>query len=469
MVLRVAMNINSKLQLITIIPVVLALSLVLYMTKVQYESLSAQSTIVYKESVIKQRKEELRNYIATARGAINHIYENETIDQVLAQNLVKEILTNMTFGKDGYFFAYDHQGTNLVLPGQEWRVGKNWIDMEDVNGIKIIQELIKNAERGGGYVEYIFNQPSKDGKLAKKLAYSEPLTKWNWVIGTGVYIDDIDIQTSRISQSIKQHIDNTSQITLIIGLFAVVSVFAAGLVIRISENRLANKKLRVLNERIFQTQEEECKRISRELHDGISQTAAATRFALETVQLKFEKKIDATIDIESAINNITKIMTDIRCISHQLHPGVLEDYGLGAALDELGQEFSNRTSIKVDVKRLSVRNILTSEIKTTLYRITQEAFTNIERHSNASKVTVSLFLKDKWLILKIADNGCGFNFKEHQNKALAHEGIGLRNMKERLNFYNGKFKIIADHTGTTIQASIPQTELRYNADKNEEN
>jgi two-component system NarL family sensor kinase len=463
------MNINSKLQLVTIIPVVLALSLVLYVTKVQYESLSAQSTAIYKESVIERRKKELRSYIAVARGAINHIYQNDTIDKALAQNLVKEILANMTFGKDGYFFAYDHQGTNLVLPGQEWRIGKNWIDMQDVNGIKIIQELINNADKGGGYVEYIFHQPSKNGKLGKKLAYSEPLKKWNWMIGTGVYIDDIDIQTSLISQSIKQHIVSTSQIMLIIGLFSVVTVFAAGLFIRISENRLANKKLRVLNERIFQTQEEECKRISRELHDGISQTAAATRFSLETIQLKLIRGLDSTVDLEQAIVNITKIMTDIRCISHQLHPGVLEDYGLGAALDELGQEFSTRTNIQVDVVRLSVRNILTSEVKTALYRITQEAFTNIERHSNATHVTVSLTLKDKWLVLKIEDNGDGFNFKAHQSTALPNEGIGLRNMKERLNFYHGKLTIKSDHNGTTIHACIAQSELRYNADKQEEN
>lgn len=462
------MNINSKLQLVSIIPVVLALSLVLYITKVQYESLSVQSTVVYKESVINHRKEELRNYIAAARGAINHIYQDDTIDQTLAQNLVKEILANMTFGKDGYFFAYDHQGTNLVLPGQEWRIGKNWIEMQDVNGVMIIQELIKNADKGGGYVEYIFHQPSKKGDLGKKLAYSEPLKKWGWTIGTGVYIDDIDIQTSLISKSIKEYIDSTSQTTLIIGILSVITVFAAGLFIRISENRLANKKLRILNERIFRTQEEECKRVSRELHDGISQTAAATRFSLETIELKLLQGVAPTKDIEQAIINITKIISDIRCISHQLHPGVLEDYGLGAALDELGNEFSLRTNIQVEVVRLSVRNILTSEVKNALYRISQEAFTNIERHSNASQVKVSLFLKKKWLILKIEDNGGGFNFKEHQSPASSNEGIGLRNMKERLNFYHGKFTIKADNNGTTILACIPQSELRYNADLKEE-
>ncbi len=461
------MNINHKLQLITIIPVVLALSLVLLMTKFQYESLLKQASAVYKESVINHRKEELRNYIDIANGAIKHLYENEVIDEALAQNLVKEILTDMRFSLDGYFFAYDEQGTNLVLPGQEWRIGKNWLNLQDQNGVMIIQELLDNAKKGGGYVNYIFNQPSKDGAVAKKLAYSEPLTKWNWMIGTGVYIDDIDIQIALLSQSIKEHIDNTSRITLIIGIISVIAVFGAGLFIRISEKKLANKKLRILNERIFQAQEEECKRVSRELHDGISQTVAATRFSLETAQLKQQKSLDAKEDLEQAITMITKIMSDIRCISHQLHPGVLEDYGLGAALEELGREFSQRTTIDVEVKRLSVRNILPSEVKTALYRITQEALTNIERHSNATQVEVSLFLDNKWLFLKVADNGDGFDFKEHQNQARANEGIGLRNMKERLHYYNGNFTIKSDKHGTTVLASIPQSELRYNADKSQ--
>lgn len=451
-----------------VIPVVLALSLVSINTKLEYESLSEQATLAYKESVISHRKEELRNYIAIANGAIKHLYKNDTIDEKLAQNLVKEILNELKFGADGYFFAYDTSGVNLVLPGQEWRIGQNMWNMQDPNGVLLIQELINNAQKGGGFVQYVFNQPSKKGAVAKKLAYSEPLEKWDWIIGTGVYIDDIDTQISLLNTSISQHINKTSYITLIIGVLSLITVFSAGVFLLISEKKLANKKLRILNERIFQTQEEECKRVSRELHDGISQTAAATGFAIETAKLKLEKKLNATDDLDKAMMMITKIMTDIRFISHQLHPGVLEDYGLGAALDELGREFSQRTNINVEVRRLSVRNILTSEIKNALYRITQEAFTNIERHSNASAVNVSLFLDRRWLNLKIEDNGSGFNRKEQENLAQPYEGIGLRNMKERLNFYNGKFSINSSKNGTVVLASIPKSKLRYNGEKSED-
>jgi two-component system NarL family sensor kinase len=313
----------------------------------------------------------------------------------------------------------------------------------------------------------VFNQPSKGGEVGKKIGYSRALEDWQWMIGTGVYIDDIDQEISILNASIGKHIRNTSVMTLIIGIVAVITIFFAGQFIRFSEKKLANRKLRELNERIFQTQEEECKRVSRELHDGISQTIAAARFSIETAQLKQKNNDDASSELDRSMELICKIMGDVRSISHQLHPGLLEDYGLGAALEELGRDFTQRTGIKVKVKRLSIRNILSKEVKTALYRIAQESLTNIERHADASKVSMSIKLVSGWLVMEIADNGRGFDYQNYDNsddkKTSAYQGIGLRNMKERLGFYQGDLNVKTDSTGTTICARIPQTELRYNA------
>ncbi len=467
------MNLNSKLQLVTIIPLVLALSGVLFVTQVQYESLSEQTVEEYRQSVIKHRKEELRNYVAIAEGATEHIYKNKNLNVQEAQTLVKETLANMRFGKDGYFFAYNLDGTALVVPGQEWRIGKNWLDLEDRNGTKLIQGLIEQAKGGGGYLNYAFNQPSKGGEVAKKIGYSRTLDDWQWMIGTGVYIDDIDQEIALLNASISKHIQNTSIMTLIIGLFAVIVIFVSGQFIRFSEKKLANRKLRELNERIFQTQEEECKRVSRELHDGISQTIAAARFSLETAQLKQQNNTDSSKEMDRAMEFICKIMGDIRAISHQLHPGLLEDFGLGAALEELGRDFSQRTGIDVHVERLSIRNVLSTEVKAALYRIAQESLTNIERHANASKVTLILKLIPGWMVLEISDNGQGFDYQHYDKskykKTKAHQGIGLRNINERLNFYQGNLTVNSQDNGTTIIARIPQSQLRYNASNASEN
>ena len=461
------MNINLKLQLVTVIPLVLALSAVLFVTQSQYQSLSKQTVDEYRQSVIKHRKEELRNYVTIAEGAIEHIYQNKKLNEQQAQTLVKKILSNMRFGEDGYFFAYDVDGTALVVAGQEWRIGKNWFDLEDINGTKLIQGLINKAQGGGGYLNYVFNQPSKGGDDAKKIGYSRALDDWQWMIGTGVYIDDIDQEIAHLNESIGKHISSTSIMTLIIGLIAVIAIFISGQFIRFSEKKLANRKLRELNERIFQTQEEECKRVSRELHDGISQTIAAARFSIETAQLKQQNDDDSSAEMDRSMELICKIMGDIRAISHQLHPGLLEDYGLGAALEELGRDFSQRTGIDLAVERLSIRNILSTEVKTALYRIAQESLTNIERHANASKVTITPKLTPGWLTLEIIDNGQGFDYQQYDkttdNKTKIHQGIGLRNMNERLSFYQGNLDVFSDNNGTQVIARIPQSQLRYNA------
>jgi len=461
------MNINLKLQLVTIVPLVLALSAVLFVTQIQYQSLSEQTVEEYRHSVFKHRKEELRNYVKIAEGAIEHIYQNENLNVEQAQALVKQMLTNMRFGEDGYFFAYELDGTALVVAGQEWRIGKNWLDLEDRNGTKLIQGLIEKAKGGGGYLNYVFNQPSKGGDDAKKIGYSRELENWQWMIGTGVYIDDIEQEAALLNTSIGKHISSTSIMTLIIGLIAVIAIFVSGQFIRFSEKKLANRKLRELNERIFQTQEEECKRVSRELHDGISQTIAAARFSLETAQLKQLNNSDSSYEMDRSMELICKIMGDIRAISHQLHPGLLEDYGLGAALEELGRDFSQRTGIEVKVERLSIRNVLSTEVKTALYRIAQESLTNIERHANASKVVLTLKLIPGWMVLEIIDDGQGFDYQcydksnDKQNKA--RQGIGLRNMKERLSFYHGNLTVNSKSNGTRVLARIPQSQLRYNA------
>ena len=140
------MNINLKLQLVTIVPLVLALVGVLIVTQVQYQSLSEQTVAEYRQSAMSHRKDELRNYVSLAEGATEHIYQNKNLSNQQAKTLVKQVLSNMRFGKDGYFFAYNFDGTALLIPGQEWRIGKNWFDLEDRNGVKLIQGLIEKKK-----------------------------------------------------------------------------------------------------------------------------------------------------------------------------------------------------------------------------------------------------------------------------------------------------------------------------------
>ncbi|WP_448555234.1 cache domain-containing protein [Thalassotalea montiporae] len=455
------MNINLKLQLFTTVPLLIALCTVLYTTRMEFNELSTQLENTYRQNVVNHRLEELKNYVSLARGAVEHLYQGQALEKDVYQAQAKAILTKMRFGSDGYFFAYDFDGVNVVLPGQEWRIGKNWYEMEDLNGVKIVQSIIENSRDGGGYSQYVFNQPST-GETAKKMAYSEQIPEWQWVFGTGVYIDDIDNQVTEIESAVTKHIQSASQTIFLIGVLATVMVFITSHYFRYGEKRLADKKLRELNERIFQTQEEESKRFSRELHDGVGQTLAAAKYSMETIKLKVQHQQDPTKDIEHAVDLTGSVMRDIRSISHQLHPGILEDHGLSAALDEMGQKLSKRSGIKVVVERLAVANLVSKELKLALYRIAQEAMTNVERHAKASEILVTSTLDEDWVTLEITDNGQGFDYHSIQRSNKPSMGIGLRNMKERISFYQGRLEVSSVKGKTSIIAYIPKHQLHYN-------
>lgn len=460
--MRKTTNINIKLLALTILPLVIALSAVLLVSQYEFRSLAEQAEQTYRQNVLNHKKREIRHYMELVRGTIASLDPDNKLTEQDFKTKLRFALNNMRYGNDGYFFVYDYQGNSVILPGQEWREGKNWFAMRDANGVALIQSLIEQAQAGGGFTTYLFNQPSRNGQHGKKLSYAEPIQGRPWIIGTGVYIDNIDKQVSKLNTDMQENTQRTLFVSLFIGALAVVIVFTSGMLLRVSQSRLANKKLRELNERIFQTQEEESRRFSRELHDGVSQTIAATRFSLETALLKVNNNDNAVEDIELAVDLTRKIMADIRLISHQLHPRILEDHGLSAALDNLGQEFAKRTDTKVTVERLPVSDVLSNELRAALYRIAQEALTNIERHAQATAVNISLRFDKAWLVLEVQDNGCGFDYSAIHRSAESKTGIGLRNMTERLNYYNGYLDIQSRATGTTILAYIPKRHLKYN-------
>lgn len=453
-------SVNSSIHVFTIIPLVVALIVVAFINLYQSNALIATAENIYRSNVIDRRETELKNYVDIARGAFLDILLAENLSDAEKRAEIKSMMRNMRFGDDGYFFAYDYDGINIVLAGQPWREGKNWINMEDDNGVKIIQELINNSTDGGGYSRYVFDQPSRDGTPGKKLAYSERIPEWQWMFGTGVYLDDIDNQVADLTASINNKINTTFYTTLAFGVVAVIVVFIAGQFILVSEKRYANQKLRELNQRIFMTQEEECKRFSRELHDGVSQNIAAARYSIETAQIKQQMGQGTPDDLDHAMTLIQQIMLDIRAISHKLHPRLLVERGLSAALDELGTEFNQRTGIEVSVERLPVKNILSEEVKTTLYRIAQEAITNIERHANATRVSIALKLVGDWLEMTIEDNGSGFKSRTSNGNSATFDGIGLRNIRERLHFYDGNLLIHSAPKLTQLVARIPRSQFK---------
>ncbi len=454
------MNLTQKIQLLAVLPLAVAMLLVVLATQYQFEKLSQDAADTYRSSVISRRQEELQNYTLLALSSIAHLYHNQDMDEAVAQELARNVLTNLTYKEDGYFFAYTREGVGVVHPKQPYRIGENWWLLQDEAGKFLIQELIRNAENGGGYLQYEWEKPSL-GVVGTKMAYSVMLEKWGWMLGTGVYIDDIDDQVSSIQASINHKILEASYVILVIGIIAVIVVFGTGLLLQFNERRLADERLQELTRRILTAQEEERRRVSRELHDGISQLIAGAKFSIETAALKISQKENPEHELALTKDRIAQTLVDLRRISRDLHPRILDDHGLSAGIESLSENFSKRTGIKVNLNKTAVKNLLPIEVKTTLYRVAQEALTNIERHSKASQVTISIAIKGKWIVLSIIDNGVGFNLDMINRDKSPTVGIGLRNMHERLSYHKGIFEISSDSNGTTIEAKIPKNVMKY--------
>ncbi|MES9968130.1 MAG: cache domain-containing protein, partial [Sedimenticola sp.] len=376
----------------------------------------------------------------------------QSIDEYTAQEEVKRILNGLTYGDDGYFFVYDRSGVNLVHPILGDIVGRNLYDLQDANGDYVIRNLLSIAAQGGGFHRYLWNKPST-GKDEDKLSYAVELPRWRWMLGTGLYIDDIAQEVAKIRNQVNINIRNTFfTVLLIIGLTVIIIVII-GLAINLHESRLADVRLRELAHKSVRFQVNERRRFARELHDGINQLMVSVKFRIESAVNKLQKGQDGSLeDLHQGGGVLNEAIQEVRRISHDLRPSLLDDMGLQTALDSLIGQFRERTGINAELRLELKPERLPEDIEITLYRVIQEALTNVERHAGQCKVLLQLWqLKDS-VRLEITDQGCGFEPAE----MTAHEGIGLLNMRERIELLGGEFTLLSEPgSGTQLKAMLP--------------
>jgi two-component system, NarL family, sensor kinase len=206
------------------------------------------------------------------------------------------------------------------------------------------------------------------------------------------------------------------------------------------------------------SQEEERARLSRDLHDGISQWLVSIKLQIESGIAKLAANAQepelARNSFDRAAVQLNDVLGEVRRISHNLRPALLDDLGLAAALDHLTREFWEHTSILAKFEIHGPIDGLTDVANTALFRIAQEALTNIERHANASTASVCLNGSKNDITLVISDDGVGFNVAgvaQHPKR-----GIGLRNMHERVNAIGGVLELTSSADGTKVTATLPR-------------
>ncbi len=450
------MPLKAKLILLTLLPLLLVTVSISWISIHQAKTLGQREVEIFRINLIKARETALKDSVDLALDSISHIYNNNTISKQQAQEEVKAILTKLRYGSDGYFFAYNGQGVNLVHPVQPELIGQNLLRLQDKEGDYLIEALLFQAQSGGGFHQYLWQKPSTQ-EIVPKLSYVAWLDKWEWMVGTGLYIEDVKQEVAGMQAAINQNIETTFFSVIVILAVTVAVIIVLTLAINLHEHRLADKNLKELAHKTVMFQEDEKKHLARELHDGINQLLVSSKCHLELLDHKLKGNV-LSIHVDKAQQSLMTAINEVRRISHNLRPSALDDIGLQAALVTLLEDFQAHSNIHTETLFDTQPVRLKSEVATTLYRVVQESLNNIRKHAQAKKVTVIVHQIDNLLQLMIRDDGVGFNEKDALNK----RGIGLRNMRERVEFIGGEFELVSEAGfGTEITVLLKLDGLVY--------
>ena len=221
----------------------------------------------------------------------------------------------------------------------------------------------------------------------------------------------------------------------------------------VTERKRAEEALASLSGHLIETQDEERKRIAREIHDDYNQRVAMLAIDLEQLAENVgDSSGETSQKVHELFDRVSELGADLHSLSHRLHSSTLESLGLLAGLEAFCKEFAEQQGVQIDFVHENVRRGLPADAALCMFRITQEALRNVKRHSGANRAEVRLEQLDGSLHLSVSDRGKGFN----SNKPAAERGIGIHSMEERLRLLGGNLEIQSrPMEGTRIDAWLP--------------
>ena len=452
------MRLKAKLLFVAAVPLLVSLALIAAAILLQQRQLAQREHALVERGYVSARRAELRNYVELAMSMVKPLVDSGR-DDPATQQAAMRLLESLDYGSDGYFFVYDLHGKLLMHPRQRDLVGQDLSGLRDPRGGEPIQDLLARAHGGGGYVDYLWQRPST-GQVARKLGYVVEVPRWGWMVGTGLYRDDIDAATAQLDAQASSNITATLLWIAAIACSGLGLISASGLWLNLSEHRVADAKLQLLARQVVRFQEDERAHLARELHDGATQTMVSAKLLVESAIDQLERENhEAPPALARALSGLKESLTEVRRISHRLRPAMLDELGLPAALELLSREADDAQRGHIDMQVIGEPCDLPEEVKTALFRVSQEALANIAKHAHAQGIHIGLSFGPRGVELQIADDGRGFDFAQTQRDAT--RGIGLRNMRERLASIGGDFKVqTAPGAGTTLIASVSREAIQ---------
>jgi PAS domain S-box-containing protein len=238
------------------------------------------------------------------------------------------------------------------------------------------------------------------------------------------------------------------------------SVFQIGIIsLDVTERRNAEQAIRRLSARLLSLQDQERRRIAREIHDSLGQYLAAVKINLQVMEPDVSEFNRETLT--ECVDLLDRCIGETRTLSHLLHPPLLDEAGFSSAASWFVTGFSQRSGIPVTLELPPDLRRLSSTTEIALFRVLQESLTNVHRHSQSSSAEIRLELDAEWVKLRIKDYGRGIEpqLLRKMRRDGTHTGVGLAGMRERIRELGGRLEIHSSESGTTIEALIPAAAL----------
>ena len=326
--------------------------------------------------------------------------------------------------ESGPIYAFEWNPVTDVVQRSSQATGI--LDLSESNSPHTKQELIEgiHLDDKDRYVQILKSVSTQNPSYKTIFRYTRPDRKMIWLQETGraFFAED---------GSIRKVLGITSDVT---------------------EIRRSEQTLRELSQRLISSQEDERRRIARELHDNIGQKLALLCIQAQRVDSgEAQEEHTDRDDVHELYEKIKIIASDISKLSHRLHSSELNFLGLGVAAERLCRDFQVQSGIDIQFTAKNLPSKLDSGKSLCLYRVLQEALQNVVKHSHATRALVDLQNKKDELILKVSDNGKGFDTDSFD----FGQGLGLMSVRERLNLVGGLFALSSKTgSGTTLTASV---------------
>ena len=217
-----------------------------------------------------------------------------------------------------------------------------------------------------------------------------------------------------------------------------------------------NRDLRDLSVRLLRVQDDERRRIARDLHDSTGQALTALKLELAGIERELApRNPELARRLASSIEDARMISNELRTISYLLHPPLLDELGLGSALRWYVDGFEKRCGIAVNLE-LDIRERQSPDMETMFFRVVQECLINIHRHSGSAVASIRLSQTERQFVMEVEDEGRGMNADELSVIASGETlGVGLRGMRERISDFGGELEVLSTGQGTKVRAVIP--------------